>query len=93
MTGGIRAVACMRFVRLDLPNTMPNSTYDDDSTICPYCEHPHHQEAEDFNDREHEETCEECGETFLAYDEATVTHYARKKPNDQTHTQEGRRET
>ena len=60
---------------------MPESTYDDDSTICPYCDHPHHQEAEDFNDREHEEVCEECGETFLAYDEATVTHYARKKPN------------
>lgn len=63
--------------------TMPESTYNGDSIICPYCGHPHHQEAEDFNDREHEETCEGCGEIFLAYDEATVTHYARKKPNNQ----------
>ena len=58
---------------------MPESTYDDCSLICPYCEHPHHQEAEDYNDQEHDETCYKCGETFTCYDEATVTHYARKR--------------
>jgi hypothetical protein len=65
---------------------MPDSTYDDDAMICPYCEYPHHQEAEDYDDNEHEEVCTECGETFIAYDEASVTHYARKKPNIKNQT-------
>ena len=59
---------------------MSLSTYNDESTICPYCDHPHFQEAADFNDIEHEETCDECGQVFLTYDESGVTHYARKIP-------------
>lgn len=55
---------------------MPD-TSDDTDLICPYCGKHHHQEAEDFDDAEHEEECDGCGKTFLAYDEASVTHHAR----------------
>ena len=53
---------------------------DDDSAICPYCGAKNYVESEDYDSKEREEECHECGKTYLVYQEFSVTHCTRTKP-------------
>lgn len=55
----------------------PESQMDDNNVICPYCLNYYQAEAENYSDREREETCEICGKVYLLSDDFTVTHYTR----------------
>lgn len=57
----------------------PNSEMDSCYVICPYCGSHYQAETEDFNEREREETCSDCGKVYLVYQEFEVTHHTRTK--------------
>jgi len=59
----------------------PESQSDSRDVICPYCLCRYQAEAEDFNENEHEETCFNCGRTYLLYSELDITHHTRPLPN------------
>jgi HD superfamily phosphohydrolase len=68
------ALRCEALVR-------PESQMDSCNVICPYCLHEYQAECEDFNENEREEECENCGKTYLLYQEFDVTHHTRPVPN------------
>ena len=47
---------------------------DDNSVICPYCQHKYEPETEDFDEGLREEECDECGKQFWLVQEFSVTH-------------------
>ena len=54
----------------------PETTMSDEERICPYCGDSYQPEGEDLDPGDREETCENCGATYIARDDFTVTHYA-----------------
>lgn len=60
--------------------SQPESQMDDCNVICPYCLHEYQAEAESYDSDEREEECDNCGKSYLRYDEFTVTHHTRPKP-------------
>jgi hypothetical protein len=66
----------------------PEMLSDDLFVTCPCCGAQYQPESDEFNDREHEEECDECGKIFLQWDEVNpfhrgsgpcVIHYSMKK--------------
>lgn len=49
--------------------------------ICPHCGNRYQAEAEDYSEREREETCFKCERPYLVYQEFEVTHHTRPLPN------------
>lgn len=58
----------------------PEAQSDDCIVICTYCRESYQAEAENHSEREREEKCFCCGETYLLWDETTVAHHTRPKP-------------
>lgn len=56
---------------------IPERQSDDVCVICPYCLYSYQAEAQDYDDREREEECAKCGNTYLLSDDMTVTHRTR----------------
>ena len=59
------------------PITQYEETSDDDNRVCPYCQHSHHIECQDYNEEERVDECEECGKKFHVSEVYSVTHHAR----------------
>ena len=57
--------------------TQPESQMDDNNVICPHCLHSYQAEGGDYDDQEREEECEQCGASYLLYDDLTITHHTR----------------
>lgn len=51
-------------------------TFDDNDRICPYCGGRYQVESEDYSEAPRDEECFECGKTYTAYEEFSVTHHA-----------------
>lgn len=49
---------------------------------CPYCGHEYQPDADFYNDRVHDEECDECGEIFETWDEFDVTFVTARKPKE-----------
>lgn len=58
----------------------PESQSDDCNVICPYCLSSYQAEAEDYNDRERDETCFKCKRVYTVWQEFEVTHHTQPKP-------------
>lgn len=64
-----------------------DETYDDANRACPYCGHEYQPESEDYTDEPRAEECDECGKSFYARDDFSVTHIATPdcELNGETH--------
>jgi hypothetical protein len=60
--------------------TEPEDQADDCNVICPYCGDSYQAEAEDYDEREREETCFACKRVYLLHDECSITHCTRPVP-------------
>lgn len=60
--------------------SIPESQSDSCDVICPYCLNSYQAEAHDFIESDREETCENCGKTYILCDEMEITHYTRPLP-------------
>jgi len=54
-----------------------DDTLDDCNRTCPYCGHSYQVEVEDYDEDEREETCGQCGKKYWAFDNFSVTLWAR----------------
>jgi len=46
--------------------------------VCPYCRHVYQPEAASINEAARVETCEQCGEEFVTWDEIDITHVTQR---------------
>jgi hypothetical protein len=57
----------------------PEGQSDSCDVICPYCDARYQAEAEDFNEKQRDEECQECGKTYILWQEFDVTHRTEPK--------------
>ena len=51
---------------------------DDDYIICPYCEAKYQPESEDLSEDIRQETCYNCGESYISFQRFDIKHYSYK---------------
>lgn len=69
---------------------LPVPQWDDSNVICPYCRNAYQAEASSYTEEIVEETCDECGKTYLRWDDFSITHRTRPRYPDENSQDESK---